>query len=142
MFDGGRRQAIDPYRWIDKTIINHRSEPECEPVTAATMPISLIRKDPKLTRFLQTMEADRQEREGDEYQRRVETALDRWRHHHKGSGNDEFFQLAATLSAAGMTHFEIERTLYAELTYAHGTESQRDRRAEIPRIMRRLRCAA
>ena len=35
VFDGGRRQAIDPYRWIDKTIINHRPEPECEPVPAS-----------------------------------------------------------------------------------------------------------
>ena len=106
------------------------------------MPICLIRKDPKLTRFLQAMEAERQERYGKDYQHSVEAALDRWRHHPKGSGNDEFFQLAASLLAAGMPHVEIERTLYAELPYAHGAELQRDRRADIPRIMRRLKCAA
>ena len=27
-FDGGKRQAINPYEWIDKTIIDHRPEPE------------------------------------------------------------------------------------------------------------------
>ena len=26
-FDGGKRQAINPYEWIDKTIIDHRPEP-------------------------------------------------------------------------------------------------------------------
>jgi hypothetical protein len=142
VFDGGRRQPIDPYLWIDKSIINHRPEPDSEPVPASTAPICLTRKDPKLTRFLQEMEAERQERWGEAYQCRVSAALDRWRHHAKGSGNDEFFQLAASLSAAGMPPVEVERTLYAELPFAHGPESQRDRKADVPRIMRWLRCAA
>jgi hypothetical protein len=86
------------------------------------------------------MEAERQERWGADYQRRVEAALDRWRHHPKETGNDEFFRLAASLSAAGMPHADLERTLHAEVPYAHGSQSQRHRKADIPRIMQRLKC--
>jgi hypothetical protein len=142
VFDGERRRPIDPYQWIDTSIMNHQPVPEPTPAPCASPPILLVRKDPKLTRFLQAMEAEKQQRWGEDYQRRVEVTLDHWRHHPKGTGNDEFFQLAASLIAAGMRHADVERTLYAELPYAHGTRSQADRKADIPRIMRRLRCVA
>ena len=38
-FDGGKRQAINPYEWIDKTIIDHRPEPEPEPVQTVRQPM-------------------------------------------------------------------------------------------------------
>jgi hypothetical protein len=79
VFDDDSRRAIDPYEWIDKTIINHRPEPEPAALPTAIVPLSFVRKDPKLTRFLQALEAERQTW-GADYQRRVEAALDRWRH--------------------------------------------------------------
>ena len=38
-FDGGKRQAINPYEWIDKTIIDHRPEPEPELVQTVRQPM-------------------------------------------------------------------------------------------------------
>jgi hypothetical protein len=139
-FDGSRRQAIDPYRWIDKSIINYPPEPTPTPILAT--PISFVRKDPKLTRFLEAIEHEKQERWGAVYQHRIDAALDRWRHHPKGTGNEEFFKLAGSLLAVGMAHGDVEGTLYAELVHAQGPKSRKDREADIPRIMRGLRCTA
>jgi hypothetical protein len=143
-FDGEKRQAINPYEWIDKTILDHRPEPEPEPqpLAATAKPASTQRKDPKLTRALQLMEVEKSERRYANYQDRVDAAINRWRGHAKGTGNHEFFVLATVLASAGMERNEIERTLHAEVPYAHGSESQRDRRTAIPDIMRTLRAAA
>ena len=121
--------------------MNDQPLPEPTRAPAASQPISIVRKDPNLTRFLQAMEAEKQQ-QGENHRRRVDAALDKWRRHPKGTGNDEFVQLAASLFAVGIAHAEIERTLYAELPYAHGSRSQANRKADIPRIMRRLKCAA
>jgi hypothetical protein len=37
VFDGGKRQAVNPYEWIDKTIIDHRPEPEPDQIAAADL---------------------------------------------------------------------------------------------------------
>jgi hypothetical protein len=141
-FDDGKRQAINPYQWIDKTIINHIPEPEPESSVVAEEPISTLRKDPKLTRALKLMEAEQVAHRQTNYQERVEAAMQRWRHHGKGTGNYEFFVLAASLAATGMDRTEVRLMLCAESVYAHGSESQKDRRAAIPGIMNRLKCAA
>jgi hypothetical protein len=141
-FDDGKRHAINPYQWIDKTIINHQPEPEPELLVAPSNSMSFERKDPKLTRALKLMEAEQVEHRQTNYQERVEAAMQRWRYHGKGTGNHEFFVLAASLAANGMDRIEIQQTLYAESVYAHGAMSQRDRRAAIPDIMNRLRCAS
>ena len=60
--DGGVRQAIDPYRWIDKSIIDKRPEPppvvDAAPATSGSAPPSLVRKDLKLIRLVMAIEAE------------------------------------------------------------------------------------
>jgi hypothetical protein len=140
VFDGGKRRAIDPYQWIDKTIINHQPEPEPPPQPAAvtSQPVSHIRKDPKLTRALLAMEAEKQARQKVNYQDRADAAVERWRQHPKATGNEEFFLLAVALAGAGMDRVEAERTLHTEAGFSHGAESQRQRRQAIPAIMKKL----
>jgi hypothetical protein len=46
------------------------------------------------------------------------------------------------LAGAGMERAEIGRTLHAEAAHAHGSKSQQERRAAIPGILRKLKCAA
>jgi hypothetical protein len=137
-FDDGKRQAINPYQWIEKTIINHEPDPEPQPVATTTPPASVESKDPRLTRVRMLMEADKRA----SHQARVETAITRWRSHLEGTGNQEFFILALSLAAAGLDRADIGRTLQSESAYAHGSESQRHRRAAIPDILKRLRCVA
>jgi hypothetical protein len=137
-FDTGKRRAINPYEWIDKSILNHQPEP----LATIVQPVFTVRKDPKLTQALALMEAEKLERCQANYQDRIDAAISRWRGHLKGTGNHEFFVLAASLASAGMDQTEIVRTLHSEAIYAHGTESQKDRRAAIPTVVRRLRCAA
>jgi hypothetical protein len=139
-FDGGKRRAINPYEWIDKTIINHNPEPE--PMIRTAEPVSTRRKDPKLTRVLTLIEAEKAEHRQANYGERVEAAITRWRGHIKGTGNSEFFVLAVSLASAGMGRLEIQTTLYSESYHAHGSESQRDRKAAIPDIINRLKYAA
>jgi hypothetical protein len=145
-YEGEPRQAIDPYRWIDKSIIDTRPEPQpepaVEPAVGMSAPSSLVRKDPKLTRLLTAIEAEKQAHGRASYQARVAAAIDRWRQHRKGTGNHEFFVLAASLNAASMNRADIARTLHDEAAYAHGRKSQDDRRASVPAIMHKLRCAA
>jgi hypothetical protein len=140
VFDGDKRRPINPYQWIDKTIINHRPDPE--PVADAPAPVSLVRKDPNLTRALLAIEAEKQAHRREDYEERVDAVITKWRQHPPGSGNHEFFMLALGLAAAGVERTEIERTLFSEAAFAHGNQSQQDRRAAIPDIMQRLRCAA
>jgi hypothetical protein len=142
-FHEGKRRAINPYEWIDKTIINHRLEPEQKPIIRTAEPVSLQWKDdPKLRRILQLIEAEKSERRQVNYEERVEAAISRWLGQTTGTGNSEFFMLAVALTNAGMGRTEIQRTLFSESAHAHGAESQRDRKAAIPAIMDRLRCAA
>ncbi len=115
---------------------------EPEPVAAASSLPPVVRKDPRLTRALLAIEAEKKKIHRENYQQRVEAAVDRWRQHPKETGNRAFFDLAVALFGAGIERTEIGRTLRDEAVYAHGTKSQRDRRAAIPHIMRKLKCAA
>jgi hypothetical protein len=142
VFDGGKRKAINPYQWIDKTIINHQPDPEPVPGAVKSNPASPVRKDPKLTRALLLIESEKQTHHHQHLEERIDAAIQRWHEHPKGSGNQAFFELAVALAGAGMERTEIKDTLFAEAGYAHGSESQRDRRAAIPHIMSKLRCAA
>jgi hypothetical protein len=147
VFEGGSRKAINPHQWIDKTIINHRPDPAPQPIieapaSPAAAIINFVRKDPKLTRALLAMEAEKEGRRGPNYEEVVNAAIEEWRAHPIGSGNAAFFTLAVKLACAGMERDEIRRTLHAEVAYAHGPKSQGDRRTSIPYIMRMLRCAA
>jgi hypothetical protein len=140
-FDGGNRQPINPYQWVDKSIINHQPEPEAiaSPIADQAKPNDLTRKDPRLTALLRSFEAEKQAKHQEHYQDRIEEAISTWRQHSKGTGNQAFFQLAVSLARAGMERHEIEQTLHTEAVYAHGSESQRDRRAAIPGIMGSLK---
>jgi hypothetical protein len=138
-FDGGKRPAINPYQWIDKTIIDHRPEPEPAQPVVTLAPVSIVRKDPKLTRALLAMEAQNHAHRWDNYEDRVDAAINGWRQHLKGTGNSAFFDLAVALVGAGMERAEISRTLYAEAVYAHGSQSQSDRRTAIPHILKKIK---
>jgi hypothetical protein len=142
VFDGEKRKAINPYQWIDKTIINHQPEPEPVPDNANSIPAPPVRKDPKLTRALLLIEGEKQKHNRANYEEQVDAAIQRWHEHPKGSGNQAFFELAVALAGAGMERFEIKNRLHAEAEHAHGSQSRRDRRAAIPHIMSKLRCAA
>jgi hypothetical protein len=144
-FDAAKRQPINPYHWIDRSIIDKRPAPEPEiipPAANSNVPASLERKDPKLTRMLVALAAEEQSRQTASNRARVESAIERWRQHVQGTGNEAFFRLAASLAAAGMTFSDVDATLRDEAMFAHGTKSQRDRRNSIHGIVRKLRCAA
>ncbi len=142
VFDGGKRQPVNPYDFVKRTIANHQPDPVPEPVATKPVPASIERKDPKLTRALLAMQAEEQSDQTERHQQRVDAAVNRWRRHSKGTGHHEFFLLAVGLASAGMDSAEISRTLHDEAGYAHGPESRRDRRAAIPGILNKLRSAS
>ena len=137
-FDDEKRQAINPHQWIEKTIMNDQPDPEPQEVRAITPQAAIETKDPRLTRVRALMEADRPVN----HQERVDAAINRWRSHCKGTGNQEFFNLAVSLASAGMDRLDIGRTLQAETVHAHGPDLRRDRRAAIPTIINKLRFSA
>ena len=139
IFDGGNRQPINPYQWVDKSIINHQPEPVASLIADQATPNDLIRKDPRVTNLLLSFEAERQAKHQQHYQDRIEEAINTWRQHPKGTGNQAFFQLAVSTAWAGMERHEIEQTLHIQAANAHGPTSQQDRRAAIPGIMRTLK---
>jgi hypothetical protein len=134
-FDSGRRLAINPYEWIDKTIIDHRPEPEPEPVQPELQPMPET-KCPKLQRMRELI-ADEEVAKAQTYRtRRQVAAIDRWRSAPFRGGNDAFVRLAHDLNRIGMSHGEIDATLWQEAGYGrHPSE----RRAQIKYIMRSLR---
>jgi hypothetical protein len=92
--------------------------------------------------MLMALAAEEQSRQMASNQTRVESAIERWRQHVQGTGNEEFFRLAVSLAAARMTLSDIDATLRDEAAFAHGLKSQRDRRNSIRGIVRKLWCAA
>jgi hypothetical protein len=113
-FTGGRRQPINPYQWVDHTIITHRPEPVLEP-----------RPEPVNDAQPPTPTQDR-----------VGAAIAEWRNAPVGQGNDAFNQLAWRLAAAGMPASKVEQTLQSEACYARSCE---DRRRQIRTVMNGLR---
>lgn len=137
IYEGERRRAIDPYQWVDKTIINHQPEPE--PVEMhEPEPVSLIRKDPKLTRFLEAVEAERKRELEWSRTERIEEAVRKWRTHSAGTGNSAFWHLGIDLARAGIGPQDIERILHVEAGNAHGHRSRQDRSSDIKNIVRKL----
>lgn len=141
VFDGNQRHAIDPYQWIDKSIMNHRPEPEQKSAAASAEEAIQGKKDPRFARMLEAIQAEKQANYVANHHERVGAAVQRWRQHPKGTGNHEFFRLAATLVKTGMDHAEVRQTLYDEASHAHGSASCRDRRASISAMMKTLRPA-
>src|SRR6202011_6399610 len=77
-FEGGKRQAINPYEWIDRTIIDHRPQPEPEPVQTVRQPVPPT-KCPKLQRMRELIaEEDAAKAETHRAQRRAQ-AIEKWR---------------------------------------------------------------
>jgi hypothetical protein len=145
MFQDSKRQPIDPFRWIDHSIIDKRPVPEPEavqPPSNDNAPQRATPKDPKLIRLLAALDEEEAVRKMSRRQERVTMAVDRWRGHAKGTGDQEFFTLAVSLAASGMSESDLTVTLHGEAMFAHGSRSQQDRRRSIPAIVRKLRCAA
>ena len=134
-FDGGKRRAINPYEWIDKTIIDHRPEPEPEPVRPVQQ--SMPPTDCPRLRRMRELIAEEETAKAQTYRaRRQAEAIDRWRGAPAEGGNDAFLRLGRDLDRIGMSHAEIDATLWQEAGYGrHPSE----RRAQIKYIMRSLR---
>ena len=140
-YSGENRKPINPYHWVDRSIINHEAKPEPE-IPSISSPIIAEkpnRKDPKLNRFIEKLQQEEAENYQQKYHASVEHALQEWRTHPRGTGNQAFFQLAASLNRAGMDIDEIQQTLHQQVVHAHGAESQGHRRAAIPGIMETIR---
>ena len=133
-FDGGRRQAINPYEWINKTIIDHRPEPEPEPAQKVrrSMPVTDC---PRLRRMRELI-AEEEVAGALSYRvRRRSAAIEKWRYASPGDGNGAFFQLGVDLDRAGMSPAEIDAILQQEAGYArHPSE----RLTQIRYIIRSL----
>jgi hypothetical protein len=137
-FDGGRRQPINPYNWIDKTIINHRPEPEPEPVQSKPER-SPPTKCPRLRRMRELIAEEEAAKVENFCARRQQEAIDRWRAALPGDGNDAFLRLGRDLSRIGVSYGDINSILCQEAGHAwHPSE----RRAQIKYIMRSLRAPA
>ena len=134
-FDSGRRLAINPYEWIDKTIIDHRPQPEPDPVQKARQPMPAT-ECPRLRRMRELI-AEEEVAGALSYRvRRQSAAIEKWRYASPGDGNGAFFQLGVDLDRAGMSPAEIDAILQQE---AGSARHPSERRAQIKYIMRSLR---
>jgi hypothetical protein len=133
-FDGGKRRAINPYHWIDRTIINHRTEPQPEPVQPVQQPLPAT-ACPKLMRMREMIAEEETAKAKANLVQRRSAAIERWRHALPGDGNGAFFQLGVDLRSAGMSVADIGTTLWQEASYGR---HQSERRAQIKHIMRSL----
>jgi hypothetical protein len=134
-FDGGRRQAINPYEWIDKTIIDHRPQQEPEPVQTLRHPMPDT-ECPRLRRMRELIAEEEAAKAKANLVQRQSAAIERWRHAPPGDGNGAFLRLGHDLDRSGMSPGEIDATLWKEAAYGrHPSE----RRAQIKYIMRSLR---
>jgi hypothetical protein len=136
-FDGGKRRAINPYVWIDKTIIDHRPEPEPElkPTQPVRRPMPLT-ECPRLNRMRELI-AEEEAAKAETYRaRRQAEAIDRWRNATIKGGNDAFLRLAHDLNRMGMSYGDIDATLRQEAGYGRHPSERRD---QIKYIMRSLR---
>jgi hypothetical protein len=146
--NGGDRQALNPFEWIEGLTIHDRPEPIMVPVVATTtgspsqppVPPAWTRAatSPSLAAIREQIVA---QQTGDTEDRRLvrrDAALDDWRRNGCGphQGHDEFFRLAARLHHLGMDLSEIGSTLHQEATWAH---SPKDRRKAISDILKSLR---
>ena len=134
-FDGGKRQAINPYEWIDKTIIDHRPQLEPEPVQTVRQPMPAT-ECPRLRRMRDLIAVEETAKADTNLVQRRSAAIEKWRHASPGDGNGAFFQLGVDLDRAGMTPAEIDATLWQE---AGNGRHPAERRAQIKYIMRSLR---
>jgi hypothetical protein len=133
-FDGGKRRAINPYDWIDRTIINHRPEPQPEPVQPVQQPLPAT-ACPKLMRMRELIAEEEAAKAKANLVQRQSAAIERWRYALPGDGNGAFFQLGVDLRSAGMSLADIGTKLWQEASYGrHPSE----RRAQIKYIMRSL----
>ena len=116
IYNDHKRQAINPRQWIDRTSQIDYNEPG--------LPLSRS-GNINTGRSLNAIAVD--------------AAINRWRQHSPGSGNDEFFILARSLMNAGGTDEYISDVLNQEAAHSHSETSANDRRADIPRIISGLR---
>jgi hypothetical protein len=134
-FDGGKRRAINPSEWIDRTIINHRPEPQPEPVQPVQQPFPAT-GCPRLRRMRELMAEEGAAKAKANLVQRQSAAIDRWRHASPGDGNGAFLRLGHDLNRIGMSHAEIDATLWQE---AGQGRHPSERRAQVKYIMRSLR---
>ena len=134
-FDGGKRRAINPYEWIDRTIINHRPEPEPAPVQPMRQPMPAT-VCPRLRRMRELIAEEEAAKTKANLVQRQSAAIEKWRCAPAKGGNDAFLRLARELERTGMSLGDIDATLRQEASYGrHPSE----RRAQIKYVMRSLR---
>jgi hypothetical protein len=119
------RKAINPYTWIDRTVIDHRPEPDLPTMVgsarnAAHATIAHAAND--------DLPSSNQER--------IDNAIAAWRAAPAGSGNQEFNRLAWKLLHAGMDLYDVQATLRSEAGYGR---SPADRKSQISSVMSNLR---
>ena len=115
-FDSCKRQAINPYEWIDKTIIDHRPQPKPEPVHTMRQPMPAT-ACPRL-RQMRELIAEEEADKAETYRVQCQSsAIERWRSAPAKGGNDAFLRLARDLERAGMSLADIGTTLWQEASY-------------------------
>jgi hypothetical protein len=134
-FNGPERGPLDVVRWIDHCIL--KLEPIIErQVAAPTTPIVLPKADDSLTALRKALLEQQASSPQGWAQAVRDEALSVWRTAPRGTGNEAFFTLAATLARTGMPLKDVETTLSHEAVYAH---SKTDRRKEIKGIIKTLK---
>ena len=119
-FDGGKRQAINPYEWIDRTIIDHRPQPEPEPVQM----VRQLMPATDCPRLQTDARVDRRGRgrEGEGQSGSAPVSSDREvAQHARSDGNDAFLRLGRDLERTGMSLADIDATLWQEAGYGRAS---------------------
>jgi hypothetical protein len=135
-FDDAKRQPIDPYHWIDRSIIDERPAPEPKPVQPVRQPMPATTACPKLMRMRELIAEEEAAKAETNQARRQSAAIERWRHASPGDGNVAFLRLGHDLNRIGMSPAEIDGTLRQE---AGQGRHPSERRAQIKYIIRSLR---
>lgn len=106
---------LNPYRWIDRTIVDHRPPAPAEPkVVVDEIPPSNEAK--------------------------IAKAEVNWQSHGDREGNRAFFKLAVAYRHAGLDWYDAEQRLRSQAFYAHGSKSQAERVADLKGYYRKIWC--
>ena len=79
-FDGGKRRAINPYEWIDKTIIDHRPEPSSQNLSSRSSNRCRIPSARGFRRMRELIAEEEAAKANANLVQRQSAAIEKWRH--------------------------------------------------------------
>ena len=107
-------ELLDPYQWIDRTIVDHRE------------PVIVKPARPPLEALERVNEA------------RIEAANENWLLHDPQTGNQAFFNLAVAYRRSGLGWYDAEPLLRQQAQAAHGAKSVADRLTDLKGYGRKI----